>query len=208
MEITAAQLNAAGVAPTQAAAIVQALNAAMDRFDIVTAPRIAAFVGQCMVESGPPPLTHFEENLFYTHADRLARMFPRKFRTAADAAPYTGNPAKLAAHVYAGRDGNGDEASGDGWTYRGRGLIQLTGRGNYTDAAQALGRDYVGKPEIVALPDDACLTAAWFWGRIKANALADANAIDAITRAINGTAMEEAALRRQYTQQVLQALAS
>lgn len=204
--ISASQLNAAGIAPTQAASFVQALNAAMDRFDIVTTPRIAAFVGQCMVESSC--FVHTEENLYYSHADRLVAIFPREFRTAADAAPYTANPAKLASFVYANRNGNGGDASGDGWAFRGRGLLQMTGRTAYANAAAALGHAYLTSPDLVALPEDACLTAAWWWDQHHLSVLADANAIDAITRAVNGPGMQEAALRRQYTQQALAALAS
>jgi len=205
MNITVAQLIAAGVGPAQARTFVDPLNAAMDRFDIVTAPRIAAFLGQCMVESGN--LVHTEEGLYYRDASRLALIFPSAFRTAAEAAPYTKSPQKLGARIYAGRNGNGDEASGDGWTYRGRGLLQLTGRANYADAAVGLARPYLEQPELVAQPADACLTAAWYWHVHKLNALAEANALDEITRAINGKAMLEAGLRRQYTREALLALA-
>jgi putative chitinase len=204
MNVSTAQLIAAGVGPAQARTFVDPLNAAMDRFDIVTAPRIAAFLGQCMVESGY--LVHTEEGLFYRDASRLALIFPSTFRTAADAAPYVKNPQKLASHIYAGRNGNGDEASGDGWAFRGRGLLQVTGRANYTDAAEALARPYVDQPELVAQLADACLTAAWYWHVHKLNALAEASALDEITRAINGKAMLEAGLRRQLTREALLAL--
>jgi putative chitinase len=205
MLLTLAQLIAAGASPTQARTFVDPLNAAMDRFDIVTAPRIAAFLGQCMVESGY--LVHTEEGLYYRDAGRLAQIFPGNFRTAAEAAPYAKNPAKLGARIYADRLGNGDEASGDGWRYRGRGLLQMTGRANYVDAASALARPYVEQPQLVAQPEDACLTAAWFWHVHKLNALAEAGALDAITRAINGPGMVEAGRRRQFTREALLALA-
>lgn len=203
--ITAAQLNAAGIAPTQAASFVDALNAAMLRFDIVTPPRVAAFVGQCMVESSC--FVHTEENLFYSNPQHLAEVFPREFPTAADAMPYARNPAKLGAKVYAGRLGNGDEASGEGYLYRGRGLLQITGKANYASAGAALGTGYLLSPDLVALPDGACMTACWFWDRADLNRCADAGAIDAITKAINGPGMQAAPLRRQYTQQVLAVLA-
>lgn len=206
MSITVAQLIAAGVGPTQAASFVDPFNAACDRFDIETPQRVAAFLGQCMVESGR--LVHLEENLFYSDSGRIALVFPSHFSNAAAAAAYAKNPAKLGARVYANRLGNGDEASGDGYRYRGRGLLQITGRAHYAAAGTALGRGYLESPDLVSTPIDACLTAAWFWDTIKANALADAGAVDAITKAINGSAMLEASLRRQLTSEALRILTS
>lgn len=202
--LNASQLIAAGVGPTQAANFVQPLNEACARFDITTPARIAAFLGQCMVESGS--LVHTEENLYYSDPARIALIFHSHFATAAAAMAYAKNPAKLGARVYAGFNGNGDESSGDGYTYRGRGLLQITGKDAYADAANGLAHDYVGCPSLVALPADACLTAGWYWHSHKLNLLADAGNVDAITRAINGSAMLEKALRRQYTQQALDAL--
>lgn len=202
--ITIDQLIAAGIAPTQARTFAAPLAEASSRFDISTPPRLAAFLGQCAVES--ECLIHTEENLFYSDPARIVAVFPSHFKTATEAAPYAKNPAKLGARVYAGRLGNGDEASGDGYAFRGRGLLQVTGRDNYAAAAAALSRDYLKTPGLVAQPPDACLTAAWFWGAHKLNALADAGAVDEITRAINGRAMLQAARRRQCTQQALHAL--
>ena len=118
------------------------------------------------------------------------------------------NAQAIASKAYAGHNGNGDVASGDGWRYRGRGLLQLTGRENYADASVALARDYVGQPDLVALPPDACLTAGWYWHTNKLNALADAGAVDAITRAINGPRMLNADLRRKLTQAAQRALSA
>jgi len=101
--------------------------------------------------------------------------------------------------VYAGRLGNGDEASGDGWRFRGRGLKQLTGRYNYTQAALALGQPYVERPDLVAEPGGACLTAAWFWSQHGCNTFADSSQWDAITRVVNGPGMLQAFERRQYS---------
>lgn len=206
MTITISQLIAAGVAPTQATTFAAPLSDAMDRFNIDTPARISSFIGQCMVES--ECLIHTEENLYYSDPARIYTVFPSHFMNGPDAAPYAKNPAKLGARVYAGRLGNGDEASGDGYTYRGRGLLQITGRDNYTDAANGLAHDYVNSPGLVAQAPDACLTACWFWHTHKLNLLADAGALDEITRAINGRAMLQASRRRQYTQQALEALAS
>lgn len=206
MNITEPQLIAAGVGPTQAASFVNPFNAACDRFDITTSRRIAAFLGQCMVESGN--LVHTEENLYYSNPARIAAIFPREFPVASVAGEYAKNPAKLGASIYANRLGNGDEASGDGYRYRGRGLLQITGRARYAAASAALGCNYLESPDLVSSPVDACLTAAWYWDSIKANALADAGAIDAITKAVNGPGMLEASLRRQFTAEALDALNS
>ena len=199
--MTPDQLLAAGIAPTQANAYAAPLAEAFARFDIDSPARMAAFVGQCMVESNM--LVHTEENLFYSDPNRIYAVFPSHFSGPSDAASYARNPAKLGARVYANRLGNGDEASGDGYTYRGRGLLQVTGRDNYTDAANGLARDYVSHPELVALPEDAAQTAGWYWHTNKLNFLADAGDIDSITRAINGRAMLQASLRKQYTKQAL-----
>jgi len=206
VNITPASLIAAGIGPTQASAFAAPLAAAFARFDISTPSRAAAFLGQCMVESSL--LVHLEENLFYSSPDRIYAVFPSHFTGPGEATFYAKNPAKLGSRVYANRLGNGDEASGDGFKYRGRGLLQITGRDAYRNAATGLARDYAGSPDLVAQPADACLTAAWYWHNAKCNVLADAGDFDAVTRAVNGRAMLQATLRRQYTQQALAALAS
>lgn len=206
MKLTVSQLIACGISATQANTFVQPLGVACDRFDINTTLRLAAFIGQCMVESDR--LVKTEEDLFYRAADHIFEVFPSKFRNAAEAAPYIKNPVRLGARVYAGYEGNGDEASGDGYTFRGRGLLQVTGRNKYADAANGLAHSYLTSPSLVASPADACLTAGWYWNCNKLNVLADASAIDEITRAVNGRAMRLATLRRQYTQHALEALAS
>ena len=138
-------------------------------------------------------------------------MLDRTFRSVVgleDAAPLNqAGPQAKANRVYANRLGNRDEASGDGWRFRGRGLKQLTGRANYLDAAEALARPYVEQPGLVAEPLDACLTAAWFWHNVKGNILADSAQWDAITRAVNGPAMLQAAQRRQYAEEAVRAFA-
>ncbi|MFN7177229.1 MAG: glycoside hydrolase family 19 protein [Thermaurantiacus sp.] len=204
MIATVQQLVAAGVPPTQARLFQPALAPAFQRFAINTAPRIAAFLAQCHVESAG--FARLEENLWYTTPARIAAVWPSRFRSAADAAAFARNPERLANRVYAGRLGNGPEASGDGWRFRGRGLKQLTGRSNYAEAARALGRPYVTEPDLVRAPADAVLTAAWFFARAGCNALADARQWDAITRRINGPAMLAAPERRRRTTQALAAL--
>lgn len=203
--ITIASLVAAGCGPDQARLFADPLLRACSRFGINTPDRMGAFVGQCLVESRV--FTRLEENCYWSDPARIAHYFPHEVRSIADAQPLMRNPKALASVVYAGKNGNGDVASGDGWTYRGRGLIQLTGRGNYADAGTELGRPYVASPDLVATPDDACLTAAWFWNCVKGNRLADAGLIDSITKAVNGPAMDQAVLRKQRTQEATAAFA-
>jgi putative chitinase len=204
MNITVQQLVAAGIPPTQARQFQPALEPALQRFAITTPRRVAAFLAQCHVESAG--FSRLEENLFYTTPARIAAVWPSRFRTAAEAAPFARNPERLANRVYANRLGNGPESSGDGWRFRGRGLKQLTGRTNYADAARALQRPYVTEPDLVRAPADAVLTAAWFFARSGCNTLADAGQWDAITRRVNGPAMLAAAERRRRTTQALAAL--
>lgn len=201
MIITVASLIAAGIAPTQARTFAEPLAAACARFAIHTPARIAAFIGQCSMESAG--FTRLEESLYYTTPERIRAVFPSRVKSLADAARLTRNPKALANVVYANRLGNGDEASGDGWRYRGRGLVQLTGRDNYVDAADGLAMPLVTNPELAALPAGACMTAAWYWHTRKLNILADSAQWDAITRAVNGPAMLHAAQRRQMTEDAI-----
>lgn len=200
--ITVASLIAAGIAPTQARLFAVPLAAACNRFDIVTPARVAGFVAQCRVESSG--FTALEEGLFYRTPERIWDVFRRLRPRGMEAlARLARNPQGLANACYAGVNGNGDEASGDGWRYRGRGLKQLTGRANYADAAEALGRPYLEQPDLVARPEDACLTAAWFWHSHKCNVLADSAQWDSITRVVNGPAMLQADARRQYAEEAV-----
>lgn len=205
VKIDIAALIACGVEPTQARTFAEPLAIACERFDIVTPARFGRFVAQCRVESAN--FTRLEESLWYTTAERIRSVFPTRVQSLADAATLVRNPQALANRVYAGRLGNRDEASGDGFVFRGRGILQLTGRDNYADASVSLARPYIDFPALVALPPDACLTAAWFWSARKLNLLADAALDDEITRAINGPAMLHADLRRQYAEEATQALA-
>lgn len=205
MMLTVQALIAAEVQPALARQFIGPLAAACERFDISTPARQAGFIAQCVVESAR--FTRLEENLFYTTPKRIRDVFPSRVPSEAAAAALVRNPQALANRVYAGKIGNGNEASGDGWRFRGRGLKQLTGRANYADAAAGLGRPYVTQPELVALPEDACLTAAWFWHAAKCNILADSAQWDPITRAINGPGMLLAAERRQTAQELLQVFA-
>lgn len=203
--ITVATLIACGVAPTQARLYADPLQAAAARFGIESKARVAAFLAQLYVES--QGFTKTEENLYYTTPERIRAMWPTRVPTLLDASKLCRNPQALANVVYANRLGNGDVSTGEGWRYRGRGLIQLTGRTNYHVAGDALGADYVRDPDAVAAPAGACLTAAWFWASIHGNELADASLIDSITKGINGQAMAGADARRSRYDDNLRALA-
>lgn len=204
--ITVAALVACGIGPTQARIFAEPLAASCRRFEINSRPRVAGFVAQCAVES--TLFQQLEEGMYYRTPERIALVFKRlQHRGMADLTKLARNPKALANAAYAGINGNGDEASGDGWRYRGRGLKQLTGLGNYRDAEAGLGRPYVEQPGLVAQPEDACLTAAWYWHNTKCNILADSSQWDAITRAVNGPAMLQATERRVMTEEALRALA-
>jgi putative chitinase len=153
-----------------ASAWVPPLNAAMDRFEIADDRRAAAFLAQIAQESGE--LCRLVENLNYS-AGRLMQVWPKRFPTLKSARPYERNPEKLANYVYASRLGNGDQASGDGWRFRGRGLIQTTGRANYRSAGSALSLNLESQPELLEALDAAALSAAWFWKSHGLNELAD-----------------------------------
>lgn len=162
----------------------EALTPPMRSSGIVTPNRAAAALGQFDYESdGFSALT---ENLNYTHADRIFAVFPSHFTDINDAAAYAGNPEALANRVYASRMGNGDEASGDGWRFRGGGLIQITGRDNYARLAGDLGMELNDVAAWVRMPAGAAASACWFWSRHALNQDADRWDIRAVTRAING----------------------
>ena len=197
-------LRSIGVNAEIAAHYAPVLAAELPAFAIHTPARVAAFLAQCHVESAG--FARLSENLSYGSAERLCAVWPSRFRGLAAARPYVRAPERLANRVYAGRLGNGAEASGDGWRFRGRGLKQLTGRANYSAAGQALGRPYLEQPDLVARPHDAVRTACWFWRANGCNALADAGDLDAITRRINGPAMLKAPERRHLAEKLLAAL--
>ena len=199
------QLIAAGITPTVARVLLPHLIVAFDRFEIDTPRRMAAFIGQYGHETSG--FTRLEENLYYTDPARIAQMFSA-LREVEKARAFTRQPKALANRVYANRNGNGSEASGDGWNYRGRGLPHLTGRGNYRAAASALGIPLEQNPDRVADPEAAVLVGAWYWKANGLNALADRWQLDAITRSINGAAMAGRSDRVERCNRALEALLS
>jgi putative chitinase len=203
--LTLAQLIATGVTPAVARAFLPHLTAAFERFDIGTPRRMAAFIGQCSHESSG--FTRLEENLYYTDPARIAKMFSA-LRQVDRARAYARQPKAMANVVYAGRNGNGNAESGDGWTYRGRGLIQITGRGNYRRAAAGTNLPCESQPDLVAEHAGATLTAAWFWQANDLNAHADRWSLDVITRGINGAAMTGHVDRVERCNRALEALLS
>ena len=159
-----------------------ALNKAMEKFSINTPERQAAFLSQLGHETAG--LSLVEENLNYS-TDGLMKVFSKYFASRTAAEQYARKPERIANLVYSGRMGNGDEASGDGWKYRGRGPIQLTGKTNYREAGRALGFDLVANPELVADPEVGSLIAAWFWSRSNLNKYADRKDNITISKIIN-----------------------
>jgi len=162
---------------------VEPLNETFNRFQILTPRQQAAFIGQCGHECGNFRI--LEENLNYKAAT-LMRLWPKRFPTLEFANQYAGNPKKIANMVYASRMGNRDEASGDGYRFRGRGCIQTTGSANYFHAGKALGVDFIMNPDLVATPQYAALTAGYFWSTHGCNALAEAADWVKLTKKING----------------------
>lgn len=159
---------------------------ALDEASINTPARISAFLAQLGHESAD--FKFMAENLNYS-AEGLLSTFPKYFN-ATTAAQYARQPQKIASKVYANRMGNGNEASGDGWKYRGRGPIQLTGKDNYTaftrDVGIKYGVDFVKNPDLVAEPRWGFKAAAWYWNKNNLNVLADQGNFDQITYRING----------------------
>ena len=151
------------------------------RYEINTPKRQAAFIGQCQHESNN--FRTLKENLNYS-AEALCRVWPTRFASIEEAQPYNRNPEKIANKVYSGRLGNTD--IGDGWKYIGRGLIQITGKQNYTLAGDALRADFLRMPDLVLQPRYAALTAGWYWNKRNLNKEADESDYETMTRKING----------------------
>jgi len=168
--------------------LADAFNETFDRFGISTPVQQASWIGQCGHECGNFKI--LEENLMY-RAATLLKLFPRTPKrawgfTPEEAAAYEKQPQKIANRIYGNRMGNRDEASGDGWRFRGSGFLQLTGHANFYHAGQALGEDFVMQPELVRTPKYAAMTAGWFWQTHKLNQYADTRDFLMMTKKING----------------------
>ena len=183
MNITRSQLREImGCSGTVAITWCDPINAVMQRFKLDTKARAAAFLAQVGHESGR--LTRLVENLNYS-SEGLVATWPKRFDTKL-AAQVARKPEQIANIVYADRLGNGSQASGDGWKYRGRGLIQITGKSNYRDCGAVLGLDLLSNPSLLEIPTNAAMSAGWFWSTSGLNALADAGQFETMTRRING----------------------
>ena len=160
-----------------------ALSQLLPDYDINTPQRIAAFMAQCAHESGE--FVWLAENLNYKAAS-LRKVFPKYFPDDATAAAYANKPEKIANRVYANRMGNGPEESGDGWKYCGRGLIQVTGKENYTWFAASLEITPEEASQYMQTFEGAAQSACWFWETNNLNQFADKGDILTLTKRING----------------------
>jgi putative chitinase len=185
--ITAEQFSHLFPRAQDPASWAESMNNVFPTYDINTPQRVAAFLAQCGHESGG--WTVFEENLNYS-AQGLNGIFKKYFPTLESAQPYARKPEMIANKVYANRMGNGPESSGDGYKYRGRGPIQLTGKDNYRAFAQEMFDDWQNLFEnpdwVTADRDFALMSAIWFWNKNKLNVQADNGDIKLMTKKING----------------------
>lgn len=174
---------AIGCTPALAAAWCADLDEAMHRYAIDTPARQAAFLAQIAHESGG--LARLVENLNYS-AEGLCKVWPNRFRSYGDAVAYARKPEAIANYVYADRMGNGPANTGEGWKYRGRGLIQATGKNTYRSLSAALEVDLLGNPDRLQEPHLAAMSAGWYWSTHGLNERADQGDFEGITRKING----------------------
>ena len=182
--VNADQLRALKIDPN----LVDPFNETFQRFGILTPAQQASWIGQCGHECGNFRI--MEENLNY-RAPTLLKLFPKTPKrqwgfTPEEAAAYERQPQRIANRIYGNRMGNRDEASGDGFRFRGSGFLQLTGHSNFYHAGQALGVDFVMQPELVRTPMYAAQTAGWFWQTHKLNQYADKGDFLTMTKRING----------------------
>ena len=161
----------------------EALSSVLPTYEIDSPQRVAAFIAQCTHESGG--FKRLKENLNYK-AESLRKVFPKYFPTDKLAQEYAHKQEQIANRVYGGRMGNGDESSGDGFRYCGRGLIQLTGRNNYTKFSESIGMAVEEVPSLLETFEGAVKSACWFWKTNNLNQYADAGDILTMTKRING----------------------
>lgn len=191
--VTPPLLERLGASRANAATYAAPLSRAAREYGITAPRQLAAWLANLAHESGR--FATLEERLGYT-APRLAAVWPGRYAVRDTAGTgyqpnelarsIAGSPVQIANLTYADRLGNGPAESGDGWRYRGRGLIQITGRANYRDCGEALALPLLLRPELLIEPEHAARSAGWFWARNGLNAHADAGRLDQITRRING----------------------
>lgn len=162
--------------------IVDALNLHLTKYNITHSNDVASFLAQVGHESGE--FKYVIENLNYS-AKALLSVFGKYF-TPDQAAAYHRKPELIANRVYANRMGNGPESSGDGWRYRGRGFIQITGKNNYAALGKALKKDILSNPDCISSIDAAVESACWFWESNKLSPIAISGKFELLTKRING----------------------
>jgi putative chitinase len=201
MEITQQQLSAMLPGNPYIEHWCEALNKILPDYEINTPARIASFIAQTAHESGGYTALH--ENLNYQAAS-LCRVWPSHFN-AGNADQYAHNPERIANRAYSGRMGNGDEASGDGWRFCGRGLIQLTGKSNYQAFADSVQMSIDDVPAYLQTFEGAIQSACFFWENTNLNAVADTGDIEHMTKIINGgtLGLEDRSNRYLQAMQVL-----
>ena len=165
------------------------IDSIMDEFGITTVNRIRAFIAQIGFESGY--FSKSVENLNYSSKGLLSTV-PSHFNSVT-AARYQHRPESIANRVYANRMGNGDELSGDGWKYRGRSGIMITGKYDYQNVSRGLGKDFIANPDLLSTPEYSLKAAAWWWRKRGLNEMADKLGVgndhamfDKISAAVNG----------------------
>lgn len=176
----------------------------VEEFDITTNARLTMWLAQCAYESSS--FNVLREQLSYRTVAQLRAVYPREFQDDDSAQRYVMNPQGLANFVYANKNGNGGVESGDGFKYRGGGLIELTGRGNYKAVGIALRLDLEARPLQIQDDTVAARTAGFFWKQNDLNAAADAGDFDYTTRRVNGPAMEGAIDRKKLWQAIRAAM--
>lgn len=181
----------------RAAQWVAPLQAACDKYEINTPLRVAAFLATYGIESAR--LTALAENLNYS-AEGLLATFPKYF-TAEQAQQYANKPPMIANRAYANRNGNGDEASGDGWLFRGR-AMGITGRRNYLLCGIGIELDLTTTPALLEQPSDAAMASAWYWYNRNLNALADAGNFLGLSRAVNLGSSTAKAMPNSYSERL------
>jgi len=160
-------------------------NSILNNADINTKLRLSHFFSQIHHESNLKPIS---ESLYYKTVASARNAFKTPFENKTDefVTSYLRNSEKMANYVYQNRMSNGNEASGDGWKYRGRGFIQITGKYNYKKLSISTGVDYVNNPDLLLNEADAMISAIWYWTKINGNKYADMDDILTITKLING----------------------
>lgn len=180
----------------------EALSRILPDYEINTVPRVAAFLAQCAHESAN--FTALKENLNYTAAS-LSRVWPTRF-PAGIAEQYAHNPEKIANRAYCDRMGNGPEASGDGWRYAGKGLIQLTGRDNYSRFAESIQTPVEEVAEYLQTFEGSCQSASWYWESNSLNQYADVWDIKTLSIRINGgtIGLDDRVIKCNHARQILE----